>query len=85
MKFAKNCVFLVDSAIEISIALGKFLEIPLGALAPRGISKKFPRGEENFWANPLKKRNFSYEFPLDSAISITNSDVLEIIREIGKF
>ena len=40
MKFARNCVFFVDS--------------------PRN----FPRGEENFWANPLKITQFLTQIPL---------------------
>ena len=62
MKFAKNCVFLVDSAIEISIALGKFLEIPPRGLRPLGgISKKFPRA-----------RKISGRIPSKTAISPPN-------------
>ena len=75
MKFAKNCVFLVDSAIEISIALGKFLEIPPRGLRPLGgISKNFPRARKISWRIPSKKRNFLHKFPQKIKIFGTNSE-----------
>ena len=63
MKFAKNCVFFVDSPQEIFLAPRKIFGNSPRGLRPLGEFPKIFLGEENFLANPLKKTQFLVQIP----------------------